>query len=161
MTDRSHLEPVAKLGLFVPLTAKSTEITDVTEFLLKGYELVQDEFEPETLQWFALKDSTADGNHFLIFDTSAAESGRDSHLNGAVAAALMQNRDRLLVPGEKGVNIRKVNILASKVQRPADGLTKGLSGGIRVLIKAKVSKTQEVKDLLQVRIEMMSEWPAR
>lgn len=146
--------PPAKLGLFVPLTSKPEESTALKEFLLGGYDLVQDTHEPETLQWFALKYSNPAGTQFAIFDTSAAESGREAHLNGAVAAALMQNKERLLIPGDDGVNIRKVDILASKVEKPGDGLTKGLQNGLRVLIKAKESKIGDVKAFLEVKYHL-------
>ncbi len=64
--------------------------------------------EPETNAWFALK---LGPSTFGIFDTFAAESGREAHLSGKVAAALMQKAPELLAETPK---IQKIDVLASK-----------------------------------------------
>lgn len=74
----------AKVGLFVPLPAQSGKAEDVEGFLLKGRTLVDD--EPLTLQWYAIKytgDAYAKTPTFAIFDTFAADEGRNAHVNGA------------------------------------------------------------------------------
>ncbi|CAL1701808.1 unnamed protein product [Somion occarium] len=144
------------LGLFVPLTAKPDQAQAVHDFLLKGYEIVQ-EHEPETLQWFAVRASESDSK-FIIFDTFAAESGRQAHLQGQVAEALMKNKDTLLVDGAKGVNIRLVEILASKVVKTGGGgLTKGLQYGLSVLVTAKAEQVDVVKKFLTGALDVVNE----
>jgi len=63
----------------------------------------------------------------------------------------MANKDTLLVPGDEGVTISPVEILASKVKPTATGkggVTGGLKNGLRVLIKAKPEKVTQVKEFL-------------
>lgn len=95
-----------KNGLFVRLEAKAGKEAAVEEFLNGGLDLVND--EPETIVWYALKfgDST-----FGIFDAFEGESGRDAHLDGKVAAALMAKADELF---SAPPSIEKVDVLASK-----------------------------------------------
>lgn len=73
-----------KLALWVELRAKPGKENEVAEFLKLALSLV--EAEPETNSWFALR---LGPSGFGIFDTFAAESGREAHLSGKVAAALM------------------------------------------------------------------------
>ncbi len=98
---------MVKTGLFVRLEAKAGKEAAVEEFLNGGLDLVND--EPETIVWFALKfnDST-----FGIFDAFENESGRDAHLNGKVAAALMAKADELFAVPPK---IEKIYVLAAKL----------------------------------------------
>lgn len=65
--------------------------------------------EPLTPVWFALR---FDLQTFGIFDAFAAEEGRDAHLNGAIAAALMAHADELLA---EPPSIEKVDLLAVKL----------------------------------------------
>jgi len=145
----------ATLGLFVPLTAKPSESAAVNSFLLQGHDLVQD--EPDTLQWFAVKytspplnPSTPPDTQYLIFDAFAADSGRQAHLSGPIAAALMGSRDALLVEGDEGVAIKPIELLAHKVTTSADasGVTRGLKCGLRVILTAKADKIDAVKEHL-------------
>jgi quinol monooxygenase YgiN len=93
-------------GLFVRLVAKPGKEGAVEEFLNTGLALVNE--EPLTVTWYAVKFSE---NTFGIFDTFADDEGRDAHLNGKVAAALMANAAELLL---EGPTIEKIDILASK-----------------------------------------------
>ncbi len=97
---------MVKVGLFVRLEAKAGKEAEVEAFLNGGLDLVND--EPLTKTWYAIKfnDST-----FGIFDTFDGEEGRDAHLNGKVAAALMAKADELFASPPK---IEKVNVLAAK-----------------------------------------------
>jgi quinol monooxygenase YgiN len=65
--------------------------------------------EPGTTTWFALK---LGPSTFGIFDTFTNEAGRDAHLSGRVAAALMQKAPELL---SQPPTIEKVEVLAAKV----------------------------------------------
>ena len=97
---------MVKVGLFVQLEAKAGKEAEVEAFLNGGLDLVND--EPKTTVWYALKfgDST-----FGIFDAFEGESGREAHLNGKVAAALMAKADELFSAPPK---IEKVDVLAAK-----------------------------------------------
>lgn len=93
-------------GLAVKLVAKPGKEAEVEAFLNAGLDLVND--EPLTCTWYAVKFSK---NTFGIFDTFAADEGRDAHLNGKVAEALMAKAAELLAEPPK---IEKIDILAAK-----------------------------------------------
>ncbi len=97
---------MVKKGLFVRLEAKSGKEAQVEAFLNSGLDLVND--EPLTRTWYAVKfgDST-----FGIFDTFDGDEGRDAHLNGRVAEALMANASELLASPP---SIEKLDVLAAK-----------------------------------------------
>jgi len=97
---------MVKKALFVKLKAKSGKEAEVEAFLNSGLGLVEE--EPLTVNWYALK---FDDSTFGIFDTFDGEEGRDAHLNGKVAAALMANAAELLA---ESPTIEKVNLLAVK-----------------------------------------------
>jgi quinol monooxygenase YgiN len=102
---------MSKYALYVPLQAKPGKEKAVADFLRSALPLVND--EPGTVSWFAIKEGEAS---FAIFDTFDDEAGRDAHLNGKVAAALMQN----VKEGElfaKTPEIMKLEILAAKLPK--------------------------------------------
>jgi len=76
-------------------------------------------------------------------------------LDGQVPVALSANAARLLVPGP--VNIRQVEVLASKVEKVAATKTTGLGVGLRVLIEAKPDKVQTVKDFLINALDLVNQ----
>src|SRR5258708_4109944 len=66
-----------------------------------------------TITWFAIQEGPCS---FAIFDTLDDEAGREAHLNGKVAAALMEKAKA----GDLFANtpeIHKLEILADKLQR--------------------------------------------
>ncbi len=65
--------------------------------------------EPATTAWFAIQ---LGPSTFGIFDAFPNEAGRDAHLNGKVAAALMANASELLA---QAPTIEKVDVLADKL----------------------------------------------
>lgn len=136
------------MGLLAPLVAKSEKSSDVAHFLLSGYDIVITS-EPLTLQWFAVK--YADSHTYAIFDTFADESGRSAHVGGAVASALGAKAEELL---SSAPDIGAISVLASKVQavKSGEGVKAGLVNGLRVLITAKPSKVDAVRQFLIVRI---------
>ena len=95
------------VGLWVRLEAKPGKEGDVEAFLNSGRALVDD--EPETIAWFAVRLSSTT---FAIFDAFASETGREAHLSGRVAAALMESAGELLAQGPA---IEKVDVIASKL----------------------------------------------
>lgn len=97
---------MTKLGLFVRLEAKPGREADVAAFLHQGVPLVA--AEPATLSWYAVR---LGPSTFGIFDTFADEEGRQAHLRGRVAAALLARADELLA---QPPTIENIEILASK-----------------------------------------------
>lgn len=98
-----------KVALWVVLKAKAGKEGEVAEFLKSAIPLV--EAEPETLGWYALQIGPST---FGIFDTFPGDSGRDAHLSGKVAAALMAKAPELLA---EAPSIHKVDLLAVKARK--------------------------------------------
>jgi len=98
---------MVKTALFVHLEAKPGKEVEVENFLKEGLAVVQQ--EPATTAWFALR---LGPSTFGIFDAFPDEAGREAHLSGKVAAALMAKADELfsLPPA-----IGKVEVLAAKL----------------------------------------------
>ena len=76
---------MTKFALYVPLEAKPGKENEVADFLRSAVPLV--EAEPGTITWYAIQEGPSS---FAIFDTFDDEAGRDAHLNGKVAAGLME-----------------------------------------------------------------------
>ena len=75
---------MVKVALFVRLEAKPGKEKEVEQFLLGGLPLVQ--AEPATTAWFGIR---LGPSTLSIFDAFPDEAGRQAHLAGKVAAALM------------------------------------------------------------------------
>ena len=75
---------MVKVALYVRLEAKPGKEADVENFLRSGLPLVQE--EPATIAWFGIR---LGPRTFGIFDAFPDEAGRQAHLSGKVAAALM------------------------------------------------------------------------
>ncbi|MGH8895089.1 MAG: putative quinol monooxygenase [Actinomycetes bacterium] len=93
-------------ALWVPLTAKAGKEKDVEEFLTGALPLVED--EPGTQTWYALR---LGGSSFAIFDTFDDDAGRQAHLSGKVAEALMAQAEELFAQPPQ---INQVDVLADK-----------------------------------------------
>jgi len=100
---------MVKLALFVRLEAKPGKEADVESFLRGGLPIVQD--EPATIAWFGIR---LGPTTFGIFDAFPDEAGRQAHLSGQVAAALMAKAPELLA---KPPLIEKVDVLAAKLPK--------------------------------------------
>lgn len=98
---------MVKVGLFVRLEAKPGKEGEVESFLRGGLAVVQE--EPETVAWFAIR---LGPSTFGIFDAFPGEAGREAHLSGRVAAALMAKAPELLAEPPA---IEKVDVLAAKL----------------------------------------------
>lgn len=98
---------MTNVGLLVTMEAKPGKEDEVEEFLNSGEALVAE--EPDTIAWFAIRIGPTT---FGIFDAFADDSGRDAHLNGKVAAALMEKAPDLFSAEPK---IEKVDVLADKL----------------------------------------------
>jgi quinol monooxygenase YgiN len=102
---------MGKVALYVPLQAKPGKEKEVADFLRSAVPLVND--EPGTVTWFAIQEGPSS---FAIFDTFDDEAGREAHLNGKVAAALMEK----VAAGDlfaKAPEIYKLEILADKLPK--------------------------------------------
>ena len=73
------------------------------------------ESEPQTVAWFALK--TSDSS-FAIVDVFPDQAGRQAHLDGPVAAALIEKATELLV---RAPEIERVDVLAAKMSATRAG----------------------------------------
>ncbi|KAJ7285178.1 hypothetical protein C8J57DRAFT_1290633 [Mycena rebaudengoi] len=131
------------LGFFVPLHAKEDKIDEIKQFLGVGYDLIQE--ENETIQWYGVQYNDHTPPTFAVVDTFRTEGGRDFHLHGKVADALMANASTLL---SSGPEIIRTNVLANKVTEGDKSRTTGLTVGLRALLTAKPDKVQAVKDFL-------------
>ena len=95
------------LGIFVRLEAKSGKEEELAAFLRQGLELAQR--ETTTPVWFALR---LGGGSFAIFDAFADEAGRQAHLNGAIAKALMAQAPNLLAEPPA---IQQLDVMGAKL----------------------------------------------
>jgi quinol monooxygenase YgiN len=99
---------MVKTGLFVRLEAKPGKEKDVENFLNAALALVNE--EPATTAWFAIRMGPST---FGIFDVFPDEAGREAHLSGKVAAALMAKASELFATPP---NIQKLDVLAAKLK---------------------------------------------
>ncbi|MDH6153493.1 MULTISPECIES: putative quinol monooxygenase [Paraburkholderia] len=98
---------MVKLALYVRLEAKPGKEKEVEAFLLGALPLVEQ--EPATAAWFGLK---LGPSTYAIFDAFDDEAGRDAHLTGKVAAALMEKAGELFASPP---SIVKVDVLAARL----------------------------------------------
>jgi quinol monooxygenase YgiN len=97
----------ATVALLVKLEAKPGKEKEVEAFLRGALPLVQE--EPETVAWFAIR---MDKSTFGIVDAFPSDAGRQAHLSGKVAAALMAKASELFATAPA---IEKVDVLAAKL----------------------------------------------
>lgn len=100
---------MVNLALFVRMEAKPGKETEVENFLLNDLSIVQE--EPATTVWFAIR---LGPSTFGIFDAFPDEDGRQAHLTGRVAAALMAKAPELFTHPP---TIEKTDVLAAKLPR--------------------------------------------
>ena len=96
---------MVKVGLLVRFDAVPGKEEEVAQFLEGALPLVND--EPSTLVWYGLR---LGPSTFGIFDAFPDETGREAHLNGAVAEALLGAVGELV----QQPTIEQVDVLASK-----------------------------------------------
>ena len=97
-----------KLALLARLEAKAGKETEVEAFLKSGGDLALD--EPKTITWYAFR---LGPTTFGIFDTFEEEDGRQAHLTGEIAKALMQKAPDLF---SSAPDIQLADVLALKTQ---------------------------------------------
>ncbi len=96
-----------RVGILATLKAKPGKEGEVEQFLKSALPLANQ--EQQTTVWFALRLGPAT---FGIFDAFADDTGRDAHLSGPIAAALMSKWKDLLAEPPK---IEKIDVLAAKL----------------------------------------------
>lgn len=96
-------------ALFARLEARPGKEEAVAKFLETGLQLANQ--EATTPIWFALR---LGPSTFGVFDAFADDSGRQAHLNGPIAQALMAQAPELFAtpPG-----IEPIDVLGAKVPR--------------------------------------------
>jgi quinol monooxygenase YgiN len=97
---------MVKFALLARLEAKPGKEAELEAFLKSALPLAQ--AEPGTVSWYALKLTPST---FGIFDTFEAEAGRQAHLSGPIASALMAKAGELLSAPPV---IERVDLLAVK-----------------------------------------------
>jgi quinol monooxygenase YgiN len=98
---------MAKYALYGELKAKPGKEAEVEAFLKQGATMAQ--AETGTVNWYGFKEDKP--GVFGIFDTFDDEAGRDAHLNGDIAKALMAKSAEYFT--EPPV-IHKITLIAEK-----------------------------------------------
>lgn len=93
------------VGLLVRIEAKPGKEEDVAGFLAGAVDLANQ--EPDTADWFAIRIGPST---FGVFDTFADDAGRQAHLSGEIAKALMGAVGDLV----EEPTIEPVDVLAKK-----------------------------------------------
>lgn len=96
-----------KLALFARLESKPGKEGEVAKFLETGLALANQ--ETTTPLWFALR---LGPSTFGVFDAFSDEGGRQAHLNGPIAKALMAQAPELFA---KAPAIESIEVLGAKV----------------------------------------------
>jgi len=100
---------MVKVGLYVRLEARPGKERELEAFLKGALPLAVD--EPATVAWFAVKFGPST---FAVFDVFEGDAGRDAHMKGPIAAALMAKAGELLAAAP---NIEKHDVLGAKLLR--------------------------------------------
>lgn len=95
------------LSLFARLEAKPGKEEELAAFLMQGLQLANQ--ETTTPLWLALR---LGPTTFAIFDAFRDEAGRENHLNGPVAKALMAKAPSLLTAPPV---IERMEVLGAKL----------------------------------------------
>ena len=95
------------VALFARLEAKPGKEGDVAAFLKQGLQLANQ--EATTPLWFALR---LGPTTFAVFDAFKDEAGRQNHLNGPIAKALMAQAPNLLASPP---SIEPLDVLGAKL----------------------------------------------
>lgn len=97
---------MVKVALLARLIARPGKESEVAALLEGALPLAN--AEKSTTVWFAIKLGPSE---FGVFDAFADDAGRQAHLNGPIAAALMANAALFAEPPQ----IRPIEVLAAKL----------------------------------------------
>jgi quinol monooxygenase YgiN len=98
---------MVKVGLLATLKAKPGKESEVGGFLESAVALANQ--EASTTAWFAIKLSPST---FGVFDVFPDDKGRQAHLSGPIAQALMAKAGELLAEPPR---IEPIDVLAAKL----------------------------------------------
>jgi quinol monooxygenase YgiN len=96
-------------AIYAHLKAKPGKAGEVEAFLKSALPLA--EKETGTITWYAFAE---DEGSYGIFDTFETEAGRQAHLDGPIAKALMNKASELLAEPPM---IHKIRLLAAKIPK--------------------------------------------
>ncbi|MGI4830237.1 MAG: putative quinol monooxygenase [Janthinobacterium lividum] len=97
---------MAKQAIWVMLKAKPGKEAEIEAFLNQGASMAQN--ESQTVTWYGVKMGPG---VYGVFDTFNDEAGRDAHLHGDIAKALMAKAPELFT---NDLKIEQMEILAAK-----------------------------------------------
>ncbi len=100
---------MVKVGLLVRLEAKPGREAELGSFIEGAVSLANE--EASTIAWFAVR---LGPSTFAIFDVFPDEAGRQAHLNGPIARALLGKAPELLAQPPK---IEPHDVIAAKLPR--------------------------------------------
>lgn len=135
-------------GLLVRLEARSGKDAEVEAFLLSALPLVRQ--EAATTAWFAIRFGRSE---YGIFDVFPDDAGRDAHLTGPVAKALMAQADSLFATPPK---IQKLDVLADKLPTGAGG---SITKALLLTFKAKSGHEPQVQQFLRDALPLVQDEP--
>ncbi|MFF0060472.1 putative quinol monooxygenase [Streptomyces sp. NPDC005279] len=95
------------IGLLARIEAEPEYADKVEALLREALQLARE--EEHTVTWFAFRESPT---VFGVFDTFENEEGRTGHLQGRIAAALMEAAETML---SSAPDIRPVDLLAVRL----------------------------------------------
>jgi quinol monooxygenase YgiN len=98
---------MVKVGLLARLEAKPGKEAELGGFIEGAVALANQ--EAATIAWFAVR---LGPSTFAIFDVFPDDAGRQAHLNGPIAKALMAKAPELLA---QPPNIQPLDVLAAKL----------------------------------------------
>ncbi len=98
---------MVSVALVAKLVAKGDRSEDVAQFLASALPMAEQ--EEATIAWFALR---TDETTFWIVDAFPDDDGRQAHLDGDIAAALMAGAEELLAEDPQ---IMPADVLAAKL----------------------------------------------
>ena len=100
-------KPTVSVGILARVVAKPGKEDEVAAFFAGALPLA--EAEPGTTVWFAIR---INEREFGIFDAFPDDAGRQAHLSGPIAAALMAKADELF---SEPPRLELVDLLAAKL----------------------------------------------
>jgi quinol monooxygenase YgiN len=136
-------------GLLVRLEARSGKDAEVEAFLRSALPLVRQ--EPATTAWFAIRFGRSE---YGIFDVFPDDAGRDAHLTGPVAQALMAQADALFAAPPR---IQKIDVLSDKL--PGAATVEPITKGLLLTFKAKSQHVLDVEQFLKDARPLVVEEP--
>lgn len=137
-------------GLLVRLEVRAGKDAEVETFLRSALPMVRE--ETATTAWFAIRFGRSE---YGIFDAFPDEAGRQAHLGGKAAAALMASADTLLTEAPR---IQKVTILADKL--PTAAFAAPTTKAILLTFDPKPGYEKDVETFLVGAQPMVNEEPA-